>query len=114
MEKAAKEISNIRTATAVNRVDRIPSGVLVGTEDGTTEPYDAVVIATHPDQALRLLAEPTRDERRILGAFRYEANPTVLHTDTGLLPRSPRARASWNHHLDDCHPGAGESGSATT
>ncbi|MFD5510311.1 NAD(P)/FAD-dependent oxidoreductase [Streptomyces sp. NPDC059761] len=106
VEKAAKEISNVRTATPVNRVDRIPGGVLVGTEHGTTDAYDAVVIATHPDQALRLLADATRDEQRILGAFRYEANPTVLHTDTGLLPRSPRARASWNYHLDDCLPGA--------
>ncbi|MFE3582462.1 NAD(P)/FAD-dependent oxidoreductase [Streptomyces vinaceus] len=105
VEKAAKEISNIRAATRVDRVDRIPSGVLVGTEDGTTDPYDAVVIATHPDQALRLLADPTPQERRVLGAFRYEANPTVLHTDTGLLPRSPRARASWNYHLQDCRPG---------
>ncbi|MFK0219165.1 NAD(P)/FAD-dependent oxidoreductase [Streptomyces vinaceus] len=105
VEKAAKEISNIRAATRVDRVDRIPSGVLVGTEDGTTDPYDAVVIATHPDQALRLLADPTPEERRVLGAFRYEANPTVLHTDTGLLPRSPRARASWNYHLQDCRPG---------
>ncbi|MER7463040.1 FAD-dependent oxidoreductase [Streptomyces sp. NPDC097981] len=106
VEKAAKEISNIRTATPVRRVDRIPGGVLVGAEDGTTDAYDAVVIATHPDQALRMLADPTRDERRILGAFRYEANPTVLHTDTGLLPRSRRARASWNYHLADCSPGA--------
>ncbi|MFE5536018.1 NAD(P)/FAD-dependent oxidoreductase [Streptomyces sp. NPDC056519] len=105
VEKAAKEISNVRTATPVNRVDRIPSGVLVGTEDGTTDAYDAVVISTHPDQALRLLADPTPDERRVLGAFRYEENPTVLHTDTGLLPRSRRARASWNYHLHDCHPG---------
>ncbi|MFF0218420.1 NAD(P)/FAD-dependent oxidoreductase [Streptomyces vinaceus] len=105
VEKAAKEISNIRAATRVDRVDRIPSGVLVGTEDGTTDPYDAVVIATHPDQALRLLADPTPEERRVLGAFRYEANPAVLHTDTGLLPRSPRARASWNYHLQDCRPG---------
>ncbi|WP_406513586.1 FAD-dependent oxidoreductase [Streptomyces sp. NBC_00161] len=106
VDKVAKEISNIRAATPVVRVDRIPSGVLVGSDDGITDAYDAVVIATHPDQALRLLADPTRDEQRVLGAFRYEANPTVLHTDTGLLPRSPRARASWNYHLTDCRPGA--------
>ncbi|MFJ3203166.1 NAD(P)/FAD-dependent oxidoreductase [Streptomyces sp. NPDC086989] len=105
VQRVAKEISNVRTATPVDRVDRIPGGVLVGTEDGTTDAYDAVVIATHPDQALRLLADPTRDEQRILGAIRYEANPTVLHTDTALLPRSRRARASWNYHLDDCRPG---------
>ncbi|THA32077.1 amine oxidase [Streptomyces sp. A1547] len=106
VDKVAKEISNVRTASPVVRVDRIPSGVLVGSDDGITDAYDAVVIATHPDQALRLLADPTRDEQRVLGAFRYEVNPTVLHTDTALLPRSPRARASWNYHLADCRPGA--------
>ncbi len=106
VDKVAKEISNVRTASPVVRVDRIPSGVLVGSDDGITDAYDAVVIATHPDQALRLLADPTRDEQRVLGAFRYEVNPTVLHTDTALLPRSPRAGASWNYHLADCRPGA--------
>ncbi|MET9888219.1 FAD-dependent oxidoreductase [Streptomyces sp. NPDC006430] len=105
VEKVAKEISNVRTATPVTQLCRLPSGVLVSTEDGPTDAYDAVVIATHPDQALRILADPTADEQRILGAFRYEANPTVLHTDTSLLPRSRRARASWNYRLSDCRPG---------
>ncbi|CAM5693313.1 FAD-dependent oxidoreductase OS=Streptomyces microflavus OX=1919 GN=G3I39_36725 PE=4 SV=1 [Streptomyces microflavus] len=72
------------------------------TEDGTTTPYDAVVIATHPDQALRLLADPTDAERTTLGAFTYSRNPTLLHTDTTLLPRSRGARASWNYLMPSC------------
>ena len=56
--------------------------------DGTrTESYDGVVIATHPDQALRLLADPTPAERDVLGAFRYSVNETVLHTDAAAARR---------------------------
>jgi hypothetical protein len=57
-----------------------------------------VVIATHSDQALRLLADPTPAEREILGAIRYQPNRATLHTDRGLLPRNRRAWASWNYH----------------
>ncbi|MFB7462277.1 NAD(P)/FAD-dependent oxidoreductase [Streptomyces sp. NPDC056224] len=100
-----KEIGTTRTGSAVTQVRRVPAGALVVT-DGGTDAHDAVVVATHPDQALRLLADPTEDERRILGAFRYSRNPTVLHTDTSVLPRSAAARASWNCRLSDCRPSA--------
>jgi predicted NAD/FAD-binding protein len=67
-----------------------------------------VVLATHPDQALRLLAEPTAAEQRVLGAFRYTSSEAVLHTDAGLLPGPPAARACWNYLLRDCRAGAGQ------
>jgi predicted NAD/FAD-binding protein len=71
--------------------------------DGTrTESYDGIVIATHPDQALRLLADPTPAERDVLGAFRYSRNETILHTDSSLLPASRLVRASWNYALSSC------------
>lgn len=60
------------------------------------EPYDVVVIATHADQALRLLDDPTPDEQRLLGAWTYHPNRTVLHTDLSLMPPERRAWASWN------------------
>jgi predicted NAD/FAD-binding protein len=98
-----KQLPHVRTGTAVRSVRRLPGGgVEVGARDGSAAPYDAVVIATHPDQALRLLADATGAESRALGAFRYSRNPTVLHTDTGVLPRSRRARASWNYLLPSC------------
>ena len=59
--------------------------------------YDGVVIATHADQALDMLADASREEKEILGAFRYSRSETVLHTDARLLPTAPRARASWNY-----------------
>ncbi|GAA1367676.1 NAD(P)/FAD-dependent oxidoreductase [Streptomyces beijiangensis] len=103
VERIGKQLPRVRTDTAVRSVRRLPGGgVEVGTQDGTAAPYDAVVIAVHPDQALRLLADPTGAESRVLGAFRYSRNPTLLHTDTSVLPRSSRARASWNYLLPSC------------
>src|SRR5580692_8093237 len=64
------------------------------------ERFDAVVIATHSDQALALLADPSERERELLGAIPYQQNEVVLHTDRSLLPRRRRAWASWNFHLD--------------
>ena len=58
---------------------------------------DKVVIATHADQALHLLGDPSPQEKEILGTFRYTRNEAVLHTDAHLLPRTRRARASWNY-----------------
>ena len=60
--------------------------------------FDAVVVATHPDQALSMLAEPTAAQREVLAAMPYSRNVAQLHTDASLLPRAPaRARASWNY-----------------
>ncbi|MFD8208653.1 NAD(P)/FAD-dependent oxidoreductase [Streptomyces sp. NPDC059695] len=100
----AKRIHRVLTGSPVDAVRRTGDAAAVTTRDGATETYDAVVIATHPDQALRLLADPTADEKRLLGAFRYERNPTVLHSDTSVLPRSPRARAGWNYRMAGCTP----------
>ena len=82
----------LRLGARVSRIER-RDGVRV---DG--ERFDRAIVATHADTALALLAEPTADERRVLGAFRYSANRTVLHTDRSFLPR--RAHASWNYVAD--------------
>ncbi|MFD7557375.1 NAD(P)/FAD-dependent oxidoreductase [Streptomyces sp. NPDC059835] len=102
---AAKHVQRVHTSSPVHAVRRTDGGVRVTTGDGT-DTHDAVVIATHPDQALRLLADPTEDERRLLGAFTYSRNPTVLHTDTRILPSAPHARASWNYRMTGCDPSA--------
>ncbi|WP_326683528.1 FAD-dependent oxidoreductase [Streptomyces microflavus] len=102
VERVVKHLTAVHTATPVRAITRHADGVELTTEDGTTTPYDAVVIATHPDQALRLLADPTDAERATLGAFTYSRNPTLLHTDTTLLPRSRGARASWNYLMPSC------------
>ncbi|MEU8548948.1 FAD-dependent oxidoreductase [Streptomyces roseoverticillatus] len=100
--RIAAQLDDTRTGTPVAQVVRTARGALVTTGEGVTDVYDAVVLATHPDQALRLLADPTPREQVTLRAFRYTRNPTVLHTDTSLLPKSPRAQASWNYYLPSC------------
>ena len=66
---------------------------------GARERFDQVVIATHSDQALALLRDPSERERELLGAIPYQRNEAVLHTDSALLPRRRGARAAWNFHL---------------
>ena len=91
---------HIRLRTPVRRIDRYPDRVEIAC-DGGSQSFDEVVIATHSDQALAMLADPSPAEREILGAFPYQRNETVLHTDERMLPRRRRAWASWNFHLVD-------------
>ncbi|WP_275461689.1 NAD(P)/FAD-dependent oxidoreductase [Streptomyces noursei] len=102
VDRIAKQLHRVHTGTPVRAVHRSGRGARVVAEDGTERAVDAVVIAVHPDQALRLLAEPTEDERRVLGAFAYARNVTVLHSDPAVLPRARGARASWNYLLPSC------------
>ena len=89
--------ADVRLSTPVGRVERTADGVLV---DG--ERFDEVVLACHADQALALLGpDATRLEREVLGAFPYQRNEAVLHTDRTVMPRRRRAWASWNAHLLD-------------
>lgn len=85
-----------RRATPVRQIQRDAAGVLVHTDRGV-EHFDAVVLAVHSDQALRLLAQPSAAERRLLGAIRYQSNLAVLHTDTRVMPRRRAAWAAWNY-----------------
>jgi predicted NAD/FAD-binding protein len=86
----------IRLDSPVQQVRRADDGVELAFADRPAERFDAVVVAAHADQALRLLADPSADESRLLGAWRYELNTTVLHTDTSVLPPVERAWACWN------------------
>ena len=87
----------VRLGNPIDKIRRLPGGVeLVGA--GGVDLFDHAVVATHSDQALRLLSDPDRVERAVLGAIRYQPNRATLHTDTRLLPRRRRAWASWNYH----------------
>ncbi|MFN3868198.1 MAG: NAD(P)/FAD-dependent oxidoreductase [Hyphomicrobiaceae bacterium] len=87
----------ILTGTAVTEVRRMADGVYVRDASGGERRFDDVVIATHADQALAMLADPSEDERRLLGAFRYARNDAVLHTDISLMPKRRAAWSSWNY-----------------
>ncbi len=102
VRKVTAAVGDVRSSTPIRAVSRKPDGVELLDARGTLHRADAVVIATHADDALALLTDATDDERRILGAFEYSRNETVLHRDAGLLPVAETARSSWNYRMDDC------------
>ena len=102
VERAAKSLTAVQTGVGIRALTRHPDGVELIDVDGQRHAADVVVVATHADQALSLLADPTDAERAVLGEFRYSRNETLLHTDASLLPTARRARASWNYRLDSC------------
>ncbi len=87
---------------APSAVRRTEDGVVLAFEGGHERQFDAVVLACHAPEALRLLGDPSPEETDALGRFHYAPNHVVLHTDERLLPRSPDARASWNYFSDAC------------
>ncbi len=100
---AAEPLPRARCGCArrCSAVRRGADHVLVTPRGGEPERFDEVVLATHSDQALALLADASDREHEILGAIPYQANEAVLHTDMRMLPRRRRAWASWNYHLLD-------------
>lgn len=97
------------SGNGAHRVRRFDDHAEIIDMRGDTESYDAVVIATHADQALSLLEDPTVAERSLLGAFKYNVNPVALHSDPSVMPNSRRAWASWNYRYDrsrDAHLGS--------
>jgi len=87
----------VRLGAPVVGVARTPGGVLVRELNGRVERYDHVVVATHADQGLALLADPSPRERALLGAFAYTRNEAVLHSDPSLMPRRRGTWSAWNY-----------------
>jgi predicted NAD/FAD-binding protein len=102
VEKIIAGIADKRLNTPVQRIENLSttpfgrSSVRIHTRGGS-EQFDRVIIATHSDQALHLLAAPTRMERETLGAIQYQSNKAVLHTDASVLPKRKAAWAAWNY-----------------
>jgi len=96
VDKIVAGIPDKRLNTPVRTIERDEHGVMIYTDRGAQR-FDQVVLATHSDQALALLRQPTGAEARTLGAIRYQANRAVLHTDASVLPASRRAWAAWNY-----------------
>jgi uncharacterized protein len=102
VEAAVKGLTAVAVSTPVRALTRTDAGVEVRDDADAVHHADVAVVATHPDQALSLLGSPTAAEQAVLGAFRYSRNVTQLHHDTSVLPRQPRARASWNYLKSAC------------
>ncbi|MCB5292099.1 NAD(P)/FAD-dependent oxidoreductase [Arthrobacter sp. SO3] len=106
VEKIAATLPEIRLASPVTGLHRHAEGVeltvMTGTGTLTTESFDAVVIATHPAQALGMLTDASPAEQSALGGMPYSVNHTVFHRDDAVLPSSDNAKASWNYRLPSC------------
>lgn len=101
VEKLAAALADVRLNTPVIAVRRHALGVELVTEHGV-EDFEAVVVATHPAQALGFLADATPAEKQALGGMPYSVNQTVFHRDPAVLPASDNAKASWNYRLPSC------------
>lgn len=114
VDRVAAALPDVRTGTKVTSVLETAAGVEVTDGNGSVEMYDAAVVATHPAQALSMLAEPTPLQREVLSAITYSANTAQLHTDVSLLPRARRAWASWNFLRRDPAADGGPGGVTVT
>ena len=92
--------SKIKLNTAIESIQRKDNKVIIKPFSHDEETFDAVVIATHSDQALRMLSDATKEENEILKALPYQLNEALLHTDEFVLPKRKKAWSSWNYNLD--------------
>ena len=102
VDRLAGLLPDVRAAHAVTDITRCADGVVIRDVTGQVTRVDRVVIATHADQALSLLADPSDAEVATLKQFGYSGNQAVLHTDRSVLPRARNARASWNYRMTSC------------
>lgn len=98
VDRIIADLPDLRLDCGVQRLRRLADGVEIESAAGR-EHYDAVVMATHSDQALALLADPSPAEREVLGAIRFQPNSVLLHSDARVMPSRPGAWAAWNYQL---------------
>ena len=97
VSKVVAQLGDVRLGQGVQRVLRDDLGVAVTLADGSTERFDRVILACHADEALAMLGNPSAQEREILGAFRFQENRAVLHTDASLMPVRRGVWSAWNY-----------------
>jgi uncharacterized protein len=109
VERILRGLDDVRAGLPVRSVAALPDAGagqpprIAVTTDAGTETFDQVVLASHSDQSLRILADATPDERSVLAAVPYQSNRAYLHTDLALMPKRRRAWAAWNY-LSDGNP----------
>ena len=102
VDRAVKNLHAVHLSTPVRSLSRTGDGVEIRDDADEVHSVAKVVVATHSDQALRLLADASPAEAAVLGAIPYARNETVLHTDAGMLPSTRAAYSSWNYLLPSC------------
>lgn len=98
-DKLLTHLAPVRLPAKVVEARETPTAATIRLESGELLEFDRVIIATHADEALALLAEPTPEQHRLLAPFRYQKNTATLHTDPSVMPRAKRAWASWNYRV---------------
>jgi len=104
VDKIIAAVGPVRLPARVVSVAEAPSSVAITIEGGETKDFDRVIIAAHADEALKMLAAPDADQRRLLGAFGYQRNVATLHTDARVMPDRRRAWAAWNYRVEGKSP----------
>ncbi len=103
VQKMLETLGQPRLGDPVTSVEENGEGAWVTTASGVCERFDAVILASHADQSLKLLKQPTEDQQRLLSVFHYQCNEASLHTDTSVMPRRRLAWASWNFRVEEGH-----------
>lgn len=100
VKRMLADLPQTHAAAPVASVESAADQVTIRTKDGATHRFDRVILAAHADESLALLAKPTGRQEKLLSAFRYQANETVLHTDEAVMPRRKLAWAAWNYRME--------------
>ena len=91
--------NRIQTQNAIQKVQRVGTRAVIHTQNGTSDEYDKVILASHADQSLNLLDCPDEEEKAVLSNFRYQHNVGTLHTDASSMPKNKLCWASWNYRI---------------
>jgi predicted NAD/FAD-binding protein len=100
VKRMLQDLPDARVAADVVAVEPHHGGVAVRTRAGGAEVYDRVILAAHANESLAMLANPTPRQQKLLSAFHYQANETVLHTDETVMPQRKLAWAAWNYRME--------------
>lgn len=100
VERMLQIVGAPKLGDPVVSVDESGEGAWVKTDSGKQEYFDAVILACHADQSLRLLNSPSSEQQRLLSSFQYQSNEALLHTDASVMPKRRLAWASWNFKVE--------------
>ena len=100
VKRMVASLPGARASVPVAGVETEADGVTVRTKDGQTHAFDRVIMAAHADESLAMLARPSPLQEKLLPAFLYQANETVLHTDATVMPQRRLAWAAWNYRME--------------
>jgi uncharacterized protein len=91
----------IRSSNAIVKVSKNNDKVNLTLKNGEKLEFDKVIFACHADQALKILDDPSADEKRLLSPFKYQKNTATVHTDESVMPKNKKTWSSWNYRIEE-------------